>query len=242
MGKGAQSAPAKLAIHPWHGLNRRSAVCGGKFEQIGMITVSIVEDERLTREALAQIIGGTDGFRCLGAHATAEIALKKIPRERPQVTLVDLGLPELSGVECVRQLRALVPDTKLIVLTKYEDATRIFEALQAGANGYVLKKTPPARLLEAIADVHSGGAPMSSEVAARVVAYFHTRGQTASLLTSLTAREQEILELLAKGLQYKEIAQALSISTATVRVHLRHTYEKLHVRSRTEAVVKLLGR
>lgn len=205
-----------------------------------MITVSIVEDERPTREAYAQIIGGTPGFRCLGAYSSAEVALKEIPRQPPEVVLVDLCLPKLSGAECVRRLKAVLPNTRFIALTKFEDAARILEALKAGAHGYVLKRTPPAELLNAIVDVRDGGAPMSSEVAARVVAYFHAQGANAAELPTLTAREREILDLSAKGLRYREIADRLSISLSTVRVHLSHTYEKLHVRSRTEAVVKYL--
>ncbi len=205
-----------------------------------MITVSIIEDERSTREAYVQIIGGTPGFRCLGGYATAEAALQEIPRQPPAVVLVDLGLPKLSGAECLRKLKARLPDTRFVALTKFEDAARIFEALKAGAHGYVLKKTPPAELLAAIVDVRNGGAPMSSEVAARVVAYFHAQGKDSQELPTLTAREREILELLARGLRYREIADKLSISFSTVRAHLSHTYEKLHVRSRTEAVVKYL--
>jgi len=208
--------------------------------QSEMITVSIVEDEGPTREAYAQIIGGTPGFRCLGDYATAEAALREIPRQPPDVVLVDLGLPNLSGAECLRELKALLPGAKFIALTKFEDAARIFEALKAGAHGYVLKKTPPVELLAAIVDVRNGGAPMSSEVAARVVSYFHAQGKDAQELPTLTAREREVLDHLAKGLRYREIAEKLSISLSTVRVHLSHTYEKLHVRSRTEAVVKYL--
>ena len=207
-----------------------------------MITVSIIEDERPTREAYVQIIGGTPGFRCLGAYGSAEVALREIPREPPEVVLVDLCLPKLSGAECVCKLKVILPKTKFVALTKFEDAARIFEALKAGAHGYVLKKTPPAELLAAIVDVRNGGAPMSSEVAARVVAYFHAQGANAAGLPTLTARELEILNLLARGLRYREIADQLSISLSTVRVHLSHTYEKLHVRSRTEAVVKYLGK
>ena len=205
-----------------------------------MITVSIIEDERPTREAYTQIIGGTPGYRCVGAYPSAETALIAIPRQPPDVVLVDLGLPKISGAECVRQLKDILPDTKFIALTKFEDAAKIFEALKAGADGYVLKKTPPAELLAAIVNVRNGGAPMSSEVAACVVAYFHAQGLGSEELPALTARESEVLKLLAKGLRYREIANTLSISLSTVRVHLSHTYEKLHVRSRTEAVVKYL--
>jgi DNA-binding NarL/FixJ family response regulator len=206
------------------------------------ITVSLVEDERATREALALLIDGTPGFRCAGAHATAEAALERIPGERPDVALVDLGLPGLSGSACLQRLKELLPTTRLLALTKHEDAGRVFEALKAGAHGYVLKKTPPAKLLEAIADIHAGGAPMSSEVAAQVVKYFHAPGGPAARITSLTRREREVLDLLSRGLRYREIEVQLKMSHATLRAHLSHVYEKLHVRNRTEAAVKYLQR
>lgn len=206
------------------------------------ITVSLVEDERTTREALAALIDGTPGYRCLGAHATAEAALEKLPQERPQVVLVDLALPAMSGAECVRHVKSLLPQARVLVLTKYEDPIRIFEALKAGAHGYVLKKTPPARLLEAIADIHAGGAPLSSEVSAQVVNYFHAPVGPAAELTTLTRREREVLELLARGLRYCEIEERLHMSHATLRSHLSHIYEKLHAHNRTEAAVKFLRR
>ncbi len=206
------------------------------------ITVSLVEDERGTREALAALIDGTPGFRCLGVHANAEAALEKLPQENPRVVLVDLALPGMSGTECVHRLKALLPEARVLVLTKYEDPARIFEALKAGAHGYVLKKTPPARLIEAIADVHSGGAPLSSEVSAQVVSYFHAPASPAAELTALTRREREVLELLARGLRYREIEEQLHMSHATLRTHLSHIYEKLHAHNRTEATVKFLRR
>jgi DNA-binding NarL/FixJ family response regulator len=206
------------------------------------ITVSLVEDERATREALVALIDGTPGFRCLGAHATAEAGLAKLPQERPQVVLVELALPVMSGTECVHRLRSLLPQARILVLTKYEDPVHIFEALKAGAHGYVLKKIPPARLLEAIADVQAGGAPLSSEVSAQVVNYFHAPASPTAELTALTRREREVLELLARGLPYREIEEQLHLSHATLRTHLSHIYEKLHAHNRTEATVKFLQR
>jgi DNA-binding NarL/FixJ family response regulator len=205
-----------------------------------MISVALVEDERLTRESLAALISRSSGMRCVAAFASAERAIPAIAKSPPAVALIDLGLPGMSGIECVRQLRSAAPSTKLVVLTKFEDAARIVEALQAGAHGYVLKKSDPAEILNAIAHVHEGGAPMSSEVAARVVQFFHERGRTDPELNSLTARESEVLDLLARGLTNKDISGQLGITPHTVNGYLKGIYEKLHVHSRGEAVAKYL--
>lgn len=206
------------------------------------ITVSIVDDDDPLRESLEILISGSKGFRCLGAHRSAELALQKIPCEKPDVVLMDINLPRMSGIECVSKLKALVPNTQVLMVTVYEDSDQIFKSLVAGASGYLVKDTPPAEILEAIQDVHRGGSPMSSHIARKVVKYFQTLPPTNSEIENLSAREQEIMSYLAKGYRYKEIAETLSISVLTVRSHLRRVYEKLHVRSRTEAVVKFLGR
>ena len=206
-----------------------------------MISVSIVEDHADTRESLMTVIAGAPGFRCLGAHASAEEALRRIPVQRPDVALVDINLPGMSGIECVAKLKALMPALPILMLTTYEESDLIFNSLRAGARGYLLKKMAPMELVPAIEQVHAGGAPMSMPVASKVVDYFQQRQTTASEVERLTAREHEILALLAEGFLYKEIGQRLGISFSTVRAHLRNIYEKLHVQSRTEATAKYLG-
>lgn len=205
------------------------------------IKVAIVEDDAGVREGLVGLINGTRNFSCVGAHANAEVALKRIPEAWPDVVLMDINLPNMSGMECVSKLKELRPALQVIMLTVYGDNEQIFESLTRGASGYLLKKTTPAKILEAIADVHSGGSPMSNTIARRVVQHFQKRAPSNNTET-LTKREHEILVFLAKGQQYKEIADGLSISLETVRVHIRHIYEKLQVHSRTEAVVKFLGK
>lgn len=205
------------------------------------IKVAIVEDDAGVREGLAGLVGGTKNFSCVGAHANAEVALKRIPMDWPDVVLMDINLPNMSGMECVSRLKELRPALQVIMLTVYGDSEKIFESLTRGASGYLLKKTTPAKILEAIVDVHSGGSPMSNTIARRVVQHFQKRS-APNATEGLTRREHEILTFLAKGQQYKEIADSLSISLETVRVHIRHIYEKLHVHSRTEAVVKFLGK
>lgn len=166
--------------------------------------------------------------------------MRVIPKLLPDVVLMDIHLPNMSGVECTARLRQLAPSLQILMLTVYEDSETIFKALKAGASGYLLKRTAPAQILEAIADVHRGGAPMTSEIARKVVQSFRAPEPSPPGTEPLTRREEEILELLARGYASKEIAEALSISFDTVRTHLRHIYEKLHVRSRTEAVIKYL--
>jgi DNA-binding NarL/FixJ family response regulator len=206
------------------------------------IQVAIVEDDRRIRESLAVLLDGAAGLRFAGAFATAEDALRELPRLKPHVVLLDINLPGLSGIEAVARLGELVPDTAVLMLTVYEDADQIFRALQNGARGYLVKRTAPARLLEAIAEVHAGGAPMSPQIARKVVQHFHQRGPATAALESLTPREREVLEQLAQGRLYKEIADQLGIGTETVRSYLGSIYAKLHVHNRTEAVVKYLGR
>ena len=200
------------------------------------ISVSIVEDVRDTRENLAELLKGA-GFACLGSHATGEAALKGIPFEKPEVALVDIRLPGMSGIECVAKLKEQLPALSILMLTMYEESELIFNSLQAGAKGYILKNVPPQELFQAIETVHAGGAPMTMPVARKVVDFFAQMKQPASETEKLSAREQEVITLLAKGCLVKEIADQLGISAGTVRTHLKRIYEKLHVHSRTEAAV-----
>jgi len=212
------------------------------------ITVCIVDDNKDIRSALEQIIIMSDGYRLLGSFSSAEEAIEKIPALSPQVVLMDINLGGMSGIDCVRQLKPMHPDILYMMCTVYEEDEKIFEALSAGANGYILKKTAPGKLLEAIKELSEGGAPMSSQIARKVVAAF--RGKTVAegpvqeekSINILSGREKEILEHLSKGLLYKEIANNLFISPETVRKHVYHIYEKLHVNNRVEAVNKYFGR
>ncbi|HRE50322.1 MAG TPA: response regulator transcription factor [Flavitalea sp.] len=213
------------------------------------ITVCIVDDNKEIRSALEQIIGMSDGYRLLASFANAEDALATLPVLKPSVVLMDINLGEgESGIDCVRKLKTDHPEMLFMMCTVYEDDEKIFEALAAGASGYILKKTPPVKLLEAIRELQEGGAPMSSQIARKVVAAFQQRqpeeNTTASSpsLNVLSNREKEILENLAKGLLYKEIAAALYISQETVRKHVYHIYEKLHVHNKVEAINKFFGR
>ncbi|MCI0540388.1 MAG: response regulator transcription factor [Verrucomicrobiales bacterium] len=204
-----------------------------------VITVSVVEDSHRVRESLSVLINGAPGLRCLSTFASAEQALRHIPREQPDVVLMDIHLGRgLSGIDCVRQLKTIDPARLVVMLTAYEDEDLIFQALKAGASGYLLKQTPPDELLGAIADAHQGGAPMTSNIARKVIRSFHENEKAATLTDRLTPREREILEHLAKGYQYKEIADHLSVSYTTVNTHIKAIYTKLHVRSRMEAVNK----
>ena len=212
------------------------------------ITVCIVDDTIDIRMALEEIVSMADGFELVGSFASGEEALDKLPELHPKVVLMDINLGGISGIECVRQLKPKNPDVLFMMCTVYEEDEKIFEALNAGANGYILKKTSPAKLLEAIHELYEGGAPMSSQIARKVVAEF--RKKTAAegnnpdnaLAHVLSNREKEILEWLAKGMLYKEIASQLFISPETVRKHVYHIYEKLHVGNRIEAVNKYYGR
>ncbi|TAL02176.1 MAG: response regulator transcription factor [Verrucomicrobia bacterium] len=206
------------------------------------ITVSIVEDSRGTRESLSELLKRSPGLRCVGAYANGEQALREMPLQIPDVVLMDINLPGMSGIECVARLKEKAPKTQVLMLTTYEEGDLIFESLRAGANGYLLKNMPPGELLHAVEQVHAGGSPMSMHIARKVVNHFQKIKQPSSEMEKLTKREQEILALLAKGFLYKEIADQLGISLSTVRAHLHTVYEKLHVQSRTEAVVKYLNR
>ncbi len=205
-----------------------------------MISVSIVDDEKELRQSIATFINGSPGFRCVSTYGNGESALQGLPEDKPDVVLMDINLGQMNGIECVRQLKVLVPDMLIVMLTIYEDTDQIFEALSAGASGYLLKRLSPTKLLHAIREVHSGGSPMSSSIARKVVASFQKTGRVGEKLPSLSPREEMVLNCLSKGLTYKQIADQLGISIDTIRTYLRRIYEKLHVQSRTEAVAKYL--
>ena len=206
------------------------------------ITVSIVEDNHQLRATLARVISRADGFVCLGQHESAEAALEALPKERPDVVLMDINLPGINGVECVRQLKQILPKTQVMMLTVYEDTENIFNALAAGASGYMLKRTPRDELLAAIRDVNQGGSPMTTHIARKVVQSFQKTNATAHPTENLSQREQEVLDYLSQGFLYKEIAEKMGISYETVHTYIRRIYEKLQVRTRTEAVAKFLKR
>jgi len=206
-----------------------------------MIQVAIVEDIREIREGLQMLINLSDGFNCSHVYANAEEALKALPIERPDVVLMDINLPGMTGVECVRRVKPHCPATQFIMSTVYEDDENVFESLKAGATGYLLKKTVPARILEAIAEVHNGGSPMSTQIARRIIVTFQKKDGIRAA-DELTPREKEILKSLSEGLRYKEIAAKFRISIETVRSHARNIYEKLQVQSRTEALNKVYGK
>lgn len=202
------------------------------------IAVCIVEDDAQARKILAGWISRASGFRLAGEWGNAESALPALPERKPDVVLMDINLPGMSGVEAVRQLKPLLPQTQFVMLTVYEDADHIYNALAAGATGYLLKQTPRAELLRALEDVHHGGSPMTSNIARKVVQSFRQAPALATDSEGLSPREQEVLDLLARGYLYKEIAERLNISIPTVNTYVRRMYEKLHVRSRAQAVAK----
>jgi DNA-binding NarL/FixJ family response regulator len=203
------------------------------------ITVSIIEDDNSVRGIISQWIGQTSGFRCLSHYESAEAALAQLPGEKPGIALVDINLPGLNGIECVRRLKPLAPGTQFVMLTVYEDADHIFNALSAGATGYLLKETGRKELIASLRQVHEGGSPMTSYIARKVVQSFHKPvPKKSEQLPGLAPREREVLELLAQGHYYKEIAETLGISVQTVGTYIRRIYDKLHVRSRGQAVAK----
>ncbi|HXT10018.1 MAG TPA: response regulator transcription factor [Candidatus Angelobacter sp.] len=204
------------------------------------IKVAIVDDDEGIRSSLAALIRRASALRLAGEYADAESALREIPNHPPDVVLMDINLPGIKGVECVRQLKAQLPAVQFLMLTVYEDSDSLFNSLKAGASGYLLKRTASARLLEAIRDVHAGGSPMTPQLARRVVQFFSSPAKQVSPISALTPGETEFLEQLANGYAYKEIADRMNISIDTVRSYVRTVYEKLHVHSRTEAVVKYL--
>jgi DNA-binding NarL/FixJ family response regulator len=207
-----------------------------------MIKIAIVEDHKPTREGLQKIITLSPGYECVCTCSSAEEALEVLPAQRPEVVLMDIQLPNMSGVECVSQLKALLPSVQVIMVTVYEDPDRIFRALRAGASGYLLKRATPEQVLSAIRDVQQGGAPMSGEIARKVIAYFQNQTTAAADVDKLSAREREVLELVVHGFSNKEIAERLSVTVEAIRWHLKHIYNKLHVHSRTEAALKFRPR
>ncbi len=203
-----------------------------------MTKIAIVEDNRVIRESLMEFILTDPEFTCVCACGTAEEALKLIPKHQPEIVLMDVQLPKMSGIECTTQLKQLLPSLHIIMVTVYEDTERIFKALRAGACGYLLKRCTPEELLAAVREVRQGGAPMSREIARKVIFSFQEPLTVAAEIEDLSPREREILELLASGFPNKQIADRLGLTDGTVRWHLRHVYNKLHVRSRTEAALK----
>lgn len=203
-----------------------------------MINVVIIEDNEKYRNGLTQLIDGTPGYSCVGAFSDCEQALQEIVDLLPNVVLMDIGLPGMSGIEGVKAIQARFPEIEILMLTIYEDDDKVFQSLYAGASGYLLKKTPPAKILEAISEIHSGGAPMSAKIARKVMDVFHKKTPADDEADQLSTREKEILQLLVEGLSHKAIAERLFISPHTVRTHLKNIYEKLHVHSRSEAAVK----
>src|SRR5215470_1253659 len=206
------------------------------------ISVSIVEDSDKFRETLARVLNRSEGFRCISNYPNAEEALKALPVDKPEVVLMDINLPGINGVECVRQLKQTMPSIQVIMLTVYEDTENIFNALAAGAAGYLLKRTKTEELLEAIHEVQRGGSPMTTHIARKVTQSFQRAGPSTQPAENLSEREQQVLDCLSHGLIYKEIAEKLGISYETVHTYIRRIYEKLQVRTRTEAVAKFLKR
>lgn len=204
------------------------------------IKVAIVEDDSKIRESLKLILNGSQEYYCIAVYEDAESALHDLPNQNPDVVLMDINLPQMSGIECVRLLKQKIPEILIIMLTMYQDSQKIFNSLQAGAIGYLHKSSSPVEILEAIKDVSNGGSPMSAQIARKVVQSFYRPNSDFETTIKLTERETEILDLLSKGYINKEIAEQLSISPDTVHNHLRRIYEKLQVRTRTEAVVKYL--
>jgi DNA-binding NarL/FixJ family response regulator len=205
-------------------------------------SVAIVEDDKGIREHLKKLIENTPGFRCIGGWPSGEAALPAILAALPDIVLMDVHLPGMSGIDCVAALKEKAPELHVLMLTVYEDSEKIFQALSAGANGYLVKRDIPRKLLPALREMLAGGAPMSSHIARRVVSYFQKKPATAPTdQTVLSPREKEVLALLAEGCLYKEIAEKLTIGHETVRTHVQRIYQKLHVRTRTEAVVRFLG-
>lgn len=212
------------------------------------IQVALVEDDNGVRANLARMLDSSSGFQCHGAYRDAAAALKGIPANLPDVVLMDINLPGMPGTECVSRLKEVAPNLPVLMLTVYDDSEQVFKSLMAGASGYLLKRTPKDKLLEAIREITNGGAPMSRQIARRVVQFFQElkqlpqAAQRAPEVETLTEREEQVLANLSKGHAYKEIAALMGISFETVRTHVRTIYEKLHVHSRTEATLKYLGR
>jgi DNA-binding NarL/FixJ family response regulator len=207
-----------------------------------MITVAIVEDDKGIRQSLEWLLKSSGEFTCVAACDSAEDALRLLPKAAPQVILMDINLPNLSGIECTARMKELLPSAQVVMITVYGDTEKVFNALRAGASGYILKRAAPDRILQAIREVHAGGVPMSSEIARKVLGAFRETGPAPEEEQNLSRREREVLELLSQGCSNKEIAEKLFVSVETVIWHLKHIYSKLHVRSRTQAALKFLSR
>lgn len=205
-----------------------------------MTRIAIVEDNKVIRESLMEFVQADPECQCVSACATAEEALKVMPALQPDIVLMDIQLPDISGIECTARLKQLLPSVQIIMVTVYEDTERIFKALRAGACGYLLKRCTPEELVSAIREVRQGGAPMSRDIARKVILSFQEPVATTAEVEGLSPREREVLELVAAGLPNKQIASRVGLTDGTVRWHLRHVYHKLHVRSRTEAALKFL--
>ena len=205
-----------------------------------MTSVAIIEDNKATREGLQSIINLSPDFRCAITCSTAEEGLRVLPQAGPDLVLMDIQLPQMSGVECVERLGQLMPAVKVIMVTVYEDPDRIFRALRAGASGYLLKRSKPEQILSAMRDIHQGGGAMSGAVARKVIGYFRDQAPAKPEMEKLTPREREVLDLVVYGLSNKEIAERLSVTVEAVRFHLKHIYQKMHVHTRTEAALKYL--
>jgi DNA-binding NarL/FixJ family response regulator len=201
-------------------------------------SVVIVEDDAGLREQLVEILGSAPDIKCVGAFGSAEEGLKKIPALAPDVVLMDIRLPGMSGIQCVTELKKIDAKLQIVMVTIYEDSERIFKALKAGASGYLVKSSPPSQLLDAVRDAFAGGAPMSSHIARKVVQHFHLLGPAPEEAENLSPREQQVLELLASGFIYKEIGDQLHIGVETVRTYVKNICQKMHVRSRLEAVAR----
>jgi DNA-binding NarL/FixJ family response regulator len=206
------------------------------------IQVAVVEDQKVDRENLVRLLSSSPGFRCVAACVSAEEAFKRLPVISPEVVLMDIELPGLSGIECVARLRTALPNVQIMMLTVLEDHQRIFESLRAGATGYLLKSGSDAKLLEAIRELRAGGAPMTGQIARMVVASFHKLREESPSTSGLSPTEFQVLSLLAKGLLYKEVAERMELSMGTIRTHIWHIYRKLEVNNRTEATLKVFPR
>jgi DNA-binding NarL/FixJ family response regulator len=206
------------------------------------ITLAIVEDLDEVREGLKQCISLSPEFKVLDTFKTAEEALYDLPNIRPDIVIMDISLPGMNGIECIKQVKSKTPHTQFMMFTVYENDEKVFEALKAGASGYLLKNTGLVHMIESLKELYEGGSPMSSNIARKLVTVFRDQQKEATPVQALSNRENEILQLLAKGLLYKEIAETLTISTGTVRQHIHKIYEKLHVQNRTEAINKAYGK
>jgi len=206
------------------------------------ISIAIVEDLDVVRNGLKDFISLSTDFLVLGSFKTGEEALQKIPEIKPDIVIMDINLPGMNGIECIRQVKDKSPGTQFMMFTVYENDDKVFEALKAGASGYLLKNTGLLHIAESIKELHEGGSPMSANIARKMVNLFRDNDKKNPFLDLLSNREKEILQLLAKGLLYKEIAEQLGITTGTVRIHIHKIYEKLHVQNRTEAINKAFGK